>query len=121
MMRRRARTNATRLVLWTSVAGALGALSSLECGPKTPGIEGFACSSDGDCNSGLQCLPYQVPAEGGGVGTACASEGKQCLRPCRSNADCVEGPGLTCVTFCGSGAACEATADLNLSRDAAPD
>jgi hypothetical protein len=90
----------------------LSLLPSGGCGPTLSGIEGVPCHSDGDCNAGLSCLPYHVLSDGGGTDGGCASVGNECLRPCRDSADCTEGPGLTCVTFCGGTGACEATSDV---------
>jgi hypothetical protein len=84
------------------------------CGPTLAGIEGVACNGDSDCNTGLACLPYHVHGDAGGTDAGCASLGNKCLRPCRVDADCREGPGLTCVTFCGGTGACEAASDVRV-------
>lgn len=100
------------------------------CNQATPDLEGFSCSSDGDCNPGLKCLPYFGLNDGGlkdgalkagsasdgglaesGAGDAgsdaglCFSSGMECLVPCHSDSDC-RSP-LVCFTACGT-AACEA-------------
>jgi hypothetical protein len=96
----------------------LVALSPSGCGATTSGVEGITCSTDGDCNSGLKCLPYQVygdaavPSDGG-----CPSTGNECLAPCKSDSDCTsQGPGLVCFSACGGTAACEAAADLGIAQ-----
>jgi hypothetical protein len=110
----RPRRYKTRVAVFASTLlfAPLGLTSAGGCGPTLSGIEGIACVSDSDCNPGLQCLSYKVFADGGRADAGCVSGNKACLRPCRSNADCREGPGLTCVTFCGGTAACEAASDV---------
>jgi hypothetical protein len=84
------------------------------CGPTTSGIQGITCTADGDCNPGLKCLPYQIFGDGG----ACASTGRECLTPCRADADCKgQSVGLVCFTACGGMAVCEDPATLGSTAD----
>lgn len=104
---------------WIAAMAAMGWVAS-SCDSSGAGIEGVACSTDGDCNPGLKCLPYQGFGDAG-----CASAGMQCLAPCTSDTDCkAQGPGLVCFTSCGS-AACEAPGYLGVplgtTSDAASD
>jgi hypothetical protein len=86
------------------------------CGSANSGIQGVSCAADGDCNPGLQCLPYQVFGDGS---AACGSLGRECLKPCHTDADCkAQGPGLVCFTACGSTAACEDPSTLGAPPDA---
>ena len=94
-----------RLLAPLAVGLALAPASA--CGSSEAGIQGVSCSSDGDCNGGLQCLPYQASADAG-VDAGCAPVDRRCLKPCRADSDCTaQGPGLFCVMACSGKAACE--------------
>ncbi len=100
------------------VAALLAASCCASCGSTSAGVEGLSCSVDGDCFSGLACLPYMVTTDGG-----CASLGSECLQPCQTNSDCASGPstglGLVCQTACGAKPACETAPLSTLATDAA--
>ena len=72
---------------------------------SAPGFAGVACSTTSDCSSGLQCLDYEAPGEGG-----CASYGLTCVQPCKTNADCA-GSGFACYAVCGTAAICQPPMD----------
>ncbi len=93
------RTN-LRTLLPALVATTLVTLAACDSG-SAPGFVGVACSSTSDCSSGLQCLDYKAPGEGG-----CVSYGLTCLQPCTTNADCA-GSGFTCYAVCGIAAICQ--------------
>ncbi len=87
------------LVLAAALVGAAG----LRCGETTSGDEGISCTADGDCMSGLRCLPFMVTS-----GTGCTSPGLECLQPCESDADCANlNGGFACLRSCPGTAACE--------------
>jgi hypothetical protein len=68
-----------------------------------PGFAGMTCRETSDCNSGLQCLEYSTPVDGG-----CASQGTLCVQPCLTSADCTsQGAGFACYAACGGQAICQ--------------
>lgn len=106
----------------------------MACNQSTPDLEGFSCTSDGDCNAGLKCLPYLGLNDGGleGAGLAdggavdgggdagsdapaCFSSGNECLVPCHSDSDCRKP--LVCFTACGQ-SACEAPGLMGVPAEA---
>ncbi len=89
---------ALRLVLPGLVTATLLPRPPCDSG-SAPGFVGVACSTTSDCSSGLQCLDYKAPGEGG-----CVSYGLTCVQPCKSNADCA-GSGFACYSVCGGTAA----------------
>jgi hypothetical protein len=83
-------------------AALLVALAACDSG-SVPGFAGMACTSSSDCSSGLQCLDYKAPGEGG-----CVSYGQTCVQPCQTSADCASaGTGYACVATCGTAAICQ--------------
>jgi hypothetical protein len=96
-------------------------LSGMACSPATSGIQGIFCTADSDCNSGLKCLEFDPPPDGG-TDAGCISSGKRCLTPCTTNAECANaGPGLTCVAGCTGVPACVPESDVVPLGDAASD
>jgi len=74
---------------------------------SVPDFAGTACTTSGDCGSGLQCLQYEVPGEGG-----CKSLGLTCVQPCQSNTDCASnGSGYACYAACGTQTICQPAMD----------
>lgn len=68
-----------------------------------PGFAGVSCRQSSDCNSGLQCLEYSTPVDGG-----CVSTGTVCLQPCLTASDCAsEGTGFACYAACGGQTVCQ--------------
>jgi hypothetical protein len=98
--------NAARHAFSIGLAAIASLVAAGGCTDAAPGIAGFACASDGDCNAGLRCLPYEDLKEGG-ADAGCTSMGLACLIACKSNAECTAaGPGLVCFNSCGT-SACE--------------
>ncbi len=74
---------------------------------NVPDFAGTTCTTSNDCGSGLQCLQYDVPGEGG-----CKSLGLTCVQPCTSNADCAStGSGYACYAACGTQTICQPAMD----------
>jgi len=95
-----------RALLFTGLA-VLALLAACDTG-SVPGFVGISCSTASDCNSGLDCLDYEVPAGDGG----CKSLGMQCAQSCKSNADCASsGPGWACYAACGTITLCQPAMD----------
>jgi hypothetical protein len=96
---------ARRLAATLVIASVLG-LAGCDSG-SPPGFAGVACSTSGDCSSGLSCLQYLVPGEAG-----CTSLGLTCVQPCQTSADCGgASSGYACYAACGTTTICQPAMD----------
>ncbi len=85
-----------------AVALLAGLLAGCDSG-SPPGFAGASCGQTSDCSSGLQCLEYATPVDGG-----CVSWGTVCVQTCATSADCTsDGVGYGCYAACGTVAICQ--------------
>jgi hypothetical protein len=93
--------------LLTRRIGSLAAIVLLlaACSAAASRPAGAACSSNGDCGSGLSCLGLAMFSDAG-----CTSAGMACSKACQSDGDCASlGPGFKCFAGCAGASSCGAT------------
>lgn len=72
--------------------------STLACGGTSERNAGSTCSVDTECATGLQCLAFDVHADGG-----CNTAGNACSKTCVTDVDCENlepGANFKCFSGC---------------------
>ncbi len=98
--------HATDLAMIRSVlAVVLVAVVVVACSSPSSGAASTACTTDAQCNGGLQCLGFATFTDGG-----CTESGKACSTPCTDDTSCASlGAKFKCFQGCGAAKFCGAT------------